>query len=372
MNEGIQVWFPEPVGDDLTAASRDEHTLEWLARCNNWKAKECRRFLNESLSSVPSAASESFMKSARSRWKSAYFELVVCRTLQELGATIEIEQANDEGKQPDFRASFDDCSVIVEAVSPVINADAGEKVKQRNPLLEIVEKKLPDGWRCGVWELPEIGLADSKKEFNAALDTMFSDLPERRDGERVDICKEVSNGLIRILLFPGESKSGRVMFEPPITVFDNSEDRIRYSLKRKKRQVRSSDEAVLLAVDASGISSELEDFDKVLFGHTFEKVDQDGRTIEIGFDADGYFQRNRTERSSYAGLLAFLEVGFQKCPNPVLYLHPRFEGSLPQAMNVLERRTYDCEANKIDINENTDDVMNRLNFVKRPTDVDRA
>ena len=73
-----------------------------------------------------------------------------------------------------------------------------------------------------------------------------------------------------------------------------------------------------------------------------------------------------------ACLLAFLEVGFQKSPNPVLSLHPRFEGSLPQALNVLERRYYDSEANKIEINENTDDVMNRLKFVRRLGDVELA
>lgn len=101
--------------------------------------------------------------------ENSFFELVVGRTLQELGASITIEEPNKEGRRPDFKADFEDGSVIVEAISPVFNATVGEKMKCQRPLLEIVEAMVPEGWRCGVWDLPDIGLQDSKKEFKNAL-----------------------------------------------------------------------------------------------------------------------------------------------------------------------------------------------------------
>ncbi len=363
-----KVWFPEPDAEDEQAANRDEHPLDWLARCTNWKGKECRRFLNESLSLLPSDAVQSFETNARPRWQSARFELIVARTLQELGATLKIEEANEAGKRPDFTASFADGSVIVEAVSPIFNAHAGETVKMQKPLLKIIEERLPTGIRCGVWDLPVIGLADSKKEFKAAIESIFSELPDYFDSDRYEIEKELSNGDIRITIFPGKSKSGRVGIEPVIAVFDNSEDRIRNAVLRKKSQVRDSKEPVLLAIDASGISSEFEDFDMALFGRTSERVDMNGKTVETGFDADGLFATRRENDPTYAGVIAFLEVGFQKCPNPVLYLHPRFSGSLPSAFQVLERRSLNLEANHTEARANSDDVMERLNFVKKPND----
>jgi hypothetical protein len=39
-----------------------------------------------------------------------------------------------------------------------------------------------------------------------------------------------------------------------------------------------------------------------------------------------------------SGVLAFPEVGFLRCADPVLWVHPRFEGMFPQALNDLETR----------------------------------
>lgn len=363
-----KLWFPEPDVEDELAANRNEHTLDWLARCTNWKAKECRRFLNESLALLRSDAVKSFEINSRPRWKSAYFELVVARTLQALGATLKIEAANEAGKRPDFTASYADGSVIVEAVSPVFNTNAGEKMEMQKPLLDVIEKRIPTGVRCGVWELPDIGLADSKKEFKAAVELIFSNLPDSVD-DRLEIVKELSNGDIRITILPGESRSRRVAIEPLITVFDNSEDRIRNAVNRKKSQVRGSKEPVLLAIDASGLSSELEDFDMALFGHTFERVDMNGQTVETGFDANGLFATRREGDPTYAGVLAFLEVGFQKCTDPVLYIHPRFSGGLPSAFDVLECRSLNRGTNHIVVRDRSADVMEGLNFVKKPSEL---
>ncbi len=357
-------FFSEPKYADEVPSDRGESTLDWLGRCTNWKAKECRRFLNESLNELPSESVTSFFQNAGHRWRSCFFELVVARTLQKLGATISVELPNQEGRRPDFKAEFSDDSIIVEAISPVFNATVGEETKRQKPLLEIVEAMVPAGWKCGVWELPNIGLQDSKREFKAALGSAFSDLPDG-DGP-FDICAEVSNGEIRLLLVRGERKSKLSIIEPIQAVFNNSEERIKYALTTKKRQVRASKEPVLLAIDAPDLFCDFEDFDYALFGRTFEQVDHHGRTLETGFDPDGIFAIPRKEEPTYAGVLAFIGVGFLKCPNPVLYKHPRFSGTLPNSLNVLETRSYNAGKNEVETTDQTEDVMEHLKFVERP------
>ena len=55
-------------------------------------------------------------------------------------------------------------------------------------------------------------------------------------------------------------------------------------------------------------------------------------------------------------------------PDPVLYLHPRFEGALPDALLSLERRTYDTEAKRIVIlKPSATGILEKMGFV--PPDV---
>ncbi len=69
---------------------------------------------------------------------------------------------------------------------------------------------------------------------------------------------------------------------------------------------------------------------------------------------------------TWAAVLAFLNVGFLGGPDPVLYLHPRFGGRLPEALVALENRRYDAEARKIIASKPAlTNVLNELNFVSR-------
>jgi hypothetical protein len=88
------------------------------------------------------------------------------------------------------------------------------------------------------------------------------------------------------------------------------------------------------------LSGGLDDFDRALFGRTYERLGYFRETVEIGFDGDGLFAKKRPERPTYAGVLAFTNVGWRGVPDPVLYLHTRFDGNLPQALDRLEQRTY--------------------------------
>jgi hypothetical protein len=89
---------------------------------------------------------------------------------------------------------------------------------------------------------------------------------------------------------------------------------------------------VLLAIQASGVSCEWEDFDRALFGRGYDRYDQRRRFVGSGFVPDGMFTENRETTPTFAGVLAFLTVDFHACTAPVLYRHPRFSGRLPEAM----------------------------------------
>jgi hypothetical protein len=366
-NEPSNIWLPEPEAPDESYADRGEHTLDWLARSTNQTARECRRFLNKNLLMLPKNVQDSIRGAADHRWKSAFFELIVARILQELGATIELEQTNSEGRRPDFTARFPDGTIIVEAMSPVFNVGAGETIKNRNPLYRIIEANLPQGWSVGVRKLPSIGPNDSKKEFERTIKELLS-IPPPGDGMgNQDLSVETSTGVIHLHLRPGEIDSGRLIWEAPITTFDNSEQRIRHAVKKKREQVRSSHQLVLLAIEASGISSGFEDFDKALFGHTYESYDVKLQLERRGFKRDGAFTRGiRNNRPpTYAGVLAFLYVGFLGGPAPVLYYHPRFTGHLPESILRLEQRRYDIDSNEVQVvSAEINDLMQRLEFVQ--------
>jgi hypothetical protein len=314
---------------------------------------------------LPQNAQDSIRGAANDRWESAIFELVVARILQELGASIELEETNAEGRRPDFTAKFPDETIIVEAVSPIFNSEAGEIVKNRSPLFRIIESNIPQGWHVGVWKVPKIGPNDSKKEFKRAVKQMLSISPPSEGTGDIELSTEISTGVIHLHLWPGEMKSRRLMWEVPVTAFDNSEERIRYAVKRKRSQVRSSHKPVLLAIEASGISSDFEDFDKALFGHTYESYNLRMQLDEKGFKPDGLFNARSNKPPTYAGVLAFLNVGLWGGPAPLLYNHPRFVGNLPKSILRLEQSKYDAASNEIQVvSAKINDLMQRLKFVQ--------
>lgn len=152
-------WFSEPSRVCDTPAYRGESTTDWLARSTSPRAREARRFLNENLSAFPESGRDAMYRALHVREHSALFELLVARTLQVLGSEIEVEPQSPSGTRVDFLARFDgspDGTVAVEAVSPVFDADAGETVKLRTPLLDIIESMAPPGYRAWVLSLPRL------------------------------------------------------------------------------------------------------------------------------------------------------------------------------------------------------------------------
>jgi hypothetical protein len=298
-----------------------------------------------------------------SRWQSAFFELIVARMLQVLGASIGFEPDGRDGSRIDFAARFTDLPINVEAVSPIVDGEAGEAVKLRTPLLDIVEPLVPEGWGAMVLNLPDLGPNDSKRRFRQEVTNVMASLP-LSSTKPVELIADLPQGQIRLQLFQGEFGGRAILSEPPITSWNNSEQRIRCAAQRKKRQARAADGPALVAIHAGGISSKFEDFDIALFGRTFERLDRQLEVIETGFQPSGLFAERRSEPPVLAGALAFVRVGFKRFPDPVLYLHPRFSGCFPDSLRMLERRYLDPAGEGIvTIPSRHPDFMAELMFV---------
>lgn len=365
----LATWLPEPSAPDPTYARREEHTLDWLARSTVQRAVECRRFLNENIVALPCEAQSLMQHALRERWNSAFFELIVARMLQELGASVMVEDTSPSGSRPDFTAQFREGKVIVEAASPIINADAGLELKNRMPLLHIIEQQIPDELHVGIWELPNLGHNDSKRAFKLAVARMIAKALELQ-GEtlsNLEVVEELPQGIINLHFWSALQGSPKLVMEPPVTYIDNTEERIKATAQRKRKQVRGADASVLLAIQASGLSSDIEDFDMALFGHTLEQTNLHGQVVARAFKADGLFTKNINSEQppTYAGVLAFLEVGFARVREPILYMHPRFSGRLPEQVMRLEQRRFDTGAQMIVVEHATiSELLTNMRFVR--------
>jgi hypothetical protein len=364
------VWFSEPSQADESWGRRGESVTSWVERATLPRARATRRFLNENLSMLPHEHQAALYRALHDRWPSAFFELIVARTLQVLGASIEIEPGGAEDIRIDFVARFPDSTVSIEAVAPAFNVEIGEQVKQRNPLLDIIDASAPPHLWVLVESLPELGPSDSKKRFKKTSKRLLDHAATADISSPTGFVEELPQGALRLKVIPKSpnASTGRsIGSEPALATFDDTEQRVRRALGRKRRQARESAAPALLAVHATGMSSSYDAFDRALFGRTFTRLGQDYQVLETGFDADGMFNKG-TGTPTWAGVLAFVRVGLRGGPDPVLYLHPRLEGTLPDALLSLERRTYDTEANRIvTLKPSATGILEEVGFV--PPDV---
>jgi hypothetical protein len=135
--------FPEPTERDDTYAGRLESTPAWLARSTLDMAREYRSFLNRNLAALPEECQEGIGRWLKTdmHYVSAFFELVVARTLQTQETTITCEPENSvDGTKIDFMARFPNYEVGVEATSPLFDREMGETSKDYTPLIEAVEQ----------------------------------------------------------------------------------------------------------------------------------------------------------------------------------------------------------------------------------------
>jgi hypothetical protein len=66
------------------------------------------------------------------------------------------------------------------------------------------------------------------------------------------------------------------------------------------------------------------------------------------FHADGVFNKEEGD-PTWAAVLAFVNVYLGGGPDPDLYLHPRFQGDLPETLTSIARRSYDLGAGSVNM-----------------------
>lgn len=323
-NEVDLAWLREPTAKDDTWARTGEGLLDWLARSTLPTAGGARRFLNFNLSKLPSNWQESLCRALETRWQTAFFELIVARTLQAVGATVEVEVETESRTRPDFLAWFGNQAFVVEATSPEFLAEFQDNRGPVDPLKAIIEQATPAGWSVYVSELPDIGPSDSKREFKRVVRRLLALPPPGTDSETRDIEEEFCDGVIRLTLLAKGGGHAAIAGGPAFSYYSNAVFKIQRAVKRKRRQVRSSGHPKIIAIDGR-FGATFNDFDRALFG-------------DDGGDLHGEFIGKGDGEPVFAGVLAFPEVGFT-CPDePVLYMHPRFSGRLPSELAAFERR----------------------------------
>jgi hypothetical protein len=199
---------------------------------------------------------------------------------------------------------------------------------------------MPPDSSVRVWRLPKIRPNDSKQQFKKTIIEIVAQLtPAHVNGDPIEVEVDFGElGELSLTLVPKRSEKRAVAVRAVISGVDTTQRRIQAAIKRKKKQVKKTGTPVILAVrtDAFG---DLEDYDRALFGSTFERVGLSGRTIETGFTPDGLFVKRRTEAPTYAGLLAYTAAAIPRVVDPILYIHQGFDGVLPEALMNFEVRT---------------------------------
>jgi hypothetical protein len=353
MNE-MPDWFPEPsIQDDGWALER-ESTADWLSRSTLNRAKEMRRFLNFNISQLPLSWQPILYRDFQRRdWDTVLFELFVGRTLQLLGASITVQDPIEAtGKRPDFTTEFLDGSVTVEATTITTNATLRQQLRDNESLVQIIATLMPLDCSVAIWRLPRLSPNDAKHQFKAAVSRLlYAAVDEARQARStVEVGEELESGEFWLTVYPQRLGTNGIVTHGMAGGADDTEHCIPRAFRRKKKQVRKSNLPVILALTPSPIGGDLEDFDKALFGRSYELHGFNNEIMEVGFHADGIFASKRPEQPTYAAALVYPTIGYRHVPDPVLYLNSRFSDLLPENLMKLRVQFLD-EQGRIGIRE---------------------
>jgi len=290
-----------------------------------------------------------------------HFELVVGRFLQVLGAReLRYEVKGSEGPSVDWTAAFEDGEVAVEATAPVVNPAIGEATKAAAPVLEMVGSIAPAGWHVVVVHAPPLAPGERLASVKRHLSEVFSTLPPRTaPGTVREVTLELKRGVLQVDIVAASDPELRAtdVSGPVVGYMDNTSEVVSRAVAGKRRQARGAGVPVLAALFTGGFgSSELEKFDIALFGRTTVRLESGQRWI----DPSGVFGRG-TGKPTFAGALAFAELGWHGGPDPLLYLHPRFVGRLPAALMSLRRRVLTA-TEIVDVPSTTEGLLERLDW----------
>jgi hypothetical protein len=314
--------------------------MGWVAKSTLPQAQGIRRFLNTNLAALPAAATASLCRRFNTDpWRQVFFEMIVGRFLQLLGAKLDYEPVGENGRKVDWLAALTGGPVYIEATSPVSNAWIEQTARRQGPLLDIIETEAPPGWSVSVRRLPAIGPNDSRRPFRAAVQALARSVPDPATvspDEWVDLSAQVDQGAIRLAFRPVRYDSGAaIVMSPGGAGRDDTGSRIVDAVRDTRPQGRAFPGRVILAVDAP--SSERQDFDAALLGHTVATLGEDLSTLSREFRRAGELARQA--KVEYPAVLVFPHLGMFGGYDPIVYMHPRFEGVLPSEFASLETRS---------------------------------
>lgn len=358
--------FPEPSPSKRREPKRGSAMPDWLRTVDDPTARSMRRFLNENIAQLPESFQAKICHALKKRWDSAYFELIVARTLQLLGATIEVEPESEAGTRIDYHSRFADSAISVEAISPNFNVAIEAAAQAREPLIDIVESLAPEGWSVFVRELPRIGPNEKKDELKRVLRELFAIAPPLDHSEHSrELAYDMGTGAVHVVLYPRRPGWPVIAGSGQTWWGDDSVERIRRSVKTKRKQARNSPLPTIIAVGArvgAGITHS-DAFVDALYGERTAVENPDGE-MHHEFAPGGEFALGGSTPPTYAGLLAFSLVGIDRIDQPVLFHHPRYSGSLPEALLSLEQHSFDPDTRRASKCEaRSSDVLVGLNLV---------
>lgn len=329
-------WFPEPEVPDDSAMGRLESLGSYLARSTAPRAAEVRTYYNAALEAIPAGCAESLRRRiARSTTIAPRFELHVGRFLQVRGATeLECEPELAGGRRVDWRATFPDGILHVEATVPVYNAGAGVTARRHQRLLDVIEKRAPKGWWLMPFRLPPLPESAPLRPFTRLVEELVGQLPPAGMAAPETVI-QLGGRLpgpgrteVRITAVRTTTADGGLGAGAAVGYVDNSELRVAaaWQDRRKRSQGRSAPPPAVLAILGGFLGADLDDFDRALFG----------RDLRAGRPAQGAMAVDADP--PWAGVLAFPDWSEASAPDPVLYVAPAFAGGFPDAVARLEVR----------------------------------
>jgi len=330
--------FPEPTTPDDRPGLRRETRAEFLRRSTWSRAIETRAFYNQALGALPEQCADKLCRrlaSSADDTQASTFELIVGRFLQLRGAT-ELEcEPEGAGRRVDWRATFPDRVLHVEAMVPVYNAPMGVTVRKHQRLLDVVEARVPQGWWVIAGRLPALSESAPLGPFTRLVEELVAQLPPVQtvlpdDARRLEGSLRGSIGRAEVALIaaPATDGEGGLGGGAVVGYTDDSRTCVEraWSDRRKRSQGRSVPPPAVLALQGSFAGADLDDFENALFG----------LDVRRGRRPDGVMARDR--RPPWAGVLAFPRVSPAGADAPVLFVAPAYSGPFPEALNRLEVR----------------------------------
>lgn len=362
-------YFPEPSTPDESAPGWDENPVDYYRRSTTPRAGAVREFLNRTLAHFPPKHASSLVGKLRQDWQSFYFEIIVGRYLQVLGADIEPNAPGNNGTDVDYRATFPDGAVVsVECVSKRYNEAAHTEIRHHGNMTRMLDTVGPLGWVISFQKLPNV---QSPAEFQPYVDRaarFYATLPEPLEGgPHIPFEWTGEHGQLQLEAIPFPRETVPIHIGAGVSWCDNSIERLRAALidSHKRKQGRGACPPVFLAVDSPFMGPDAEDFDQALFGQT---VDHRGfnpdESVGVSFKPNGILVTDRG--IPFAGVIAFLGMRMTTASDPVIYLNPYQRWKLPAAIAAHEQRVW---TSRIDRTPATrEPLIDKVAFIQYPDD----